>query len=476
MTAESEALRRVAEERLRLPALLHEYQWEGVSFLYRSPSALLADEMGLGKTVQAVVAISLLLNAQNDVDRVLIVAPASLTLNWMGELAVWAPDVTARRLEGATSDRSAFYLLPIPVLVGSYEQLRSDGMDRVPSGTFDLVVLDEAQRIKDRNSATSLACRLLPRSRSWALSATPLENRLDDITTILGFLDPDFGPECTRGEVDRRLEKSMLRRRKRDVRAELPPVIVQDIQVELAASQRRRYDVLWENRQYCTGGGHSDEIAAMLGLITRLKVICNLDEESGTSTKLETLEAVIESVGESARVIVFSQFVKTLEWLSERLKIQHELLVGSMDMPARQTVINRFRSGRTPRALLVSLRAGGVGLNLGEASHIVLFDRWWNPAVENQAMYRAHRFDRNDPLHVVRFVVCESIEERIAEILDEKAELFEDVVESTPAKRKQFGRAELERILDMMEDPTQRHRLAGLGGLKSGENCGVQRH
>ena len=462
MTVEGDALRRVAEERLRVPAPLHEYQWEGVSFLYRSSGALLADEMGLGKTVQAAVAIALLLDTQNDVDRVLIVAPASLTLNWMAELSMWAPDVTARRLEGASSDRSALYLLPIPVLVGSYEQLRVDGLDRVPRDAFDLVVLDEAQRIKDRNSATSLACRLLPRSRSWALSATPLENRLDDIATILGFLDPAFGVDRSRGDVARRLERSMLRRRKRDVRAELPPVIMQDMQLDLAAEQRRRYDALWQMRNSTAHRRDRDGVGAMLGLITRLKVICNRDEERGTSTKLEALETVLESAGESARVIVFSQFVKTLEWVSDRLAIQHELLVGSMDMPGRQAVMTRFRSGNTPRALLVSLRAGGVGLNLGEASHVVLFDRWWNPAVENQAIYRAHRFDRSDPLHVVRFVVRKSIEERIAEILDEKAELFEDVVESTPAKRGGFGRAELERILGMRKNAAQRHGLAGL--------------
>ena len=448
-------LRLIAEQRVGVPAPLHEYQWEGVSFLYRSSGALLADEMGLGKTVQAAVAIALLLDTQNDVDRVLIVAPASLTFNWMTELSTWAPYVTARRLEGDVEDRSALYLLPIPVLVGSYEQLRVDGLDRVPQDTFDLVVLDEAQRIKDRNSATSLACRLLPRSRSWALSATPLENRLDDITTILGFLDPTIGRERGRGDVIRTLETAMLRRRKREVRSELPPVIMQDLHLDLSFEQRCRYDALWDARDSNAARRDGDDIAAMLALITRLKVICNQDEESGASTKLEALETLLESAGEQARVIVFSQFVKTLEWVSNRLAVRHELLVGSMDMMARQAVMDRFRFGNTPRVLLVSLRAGGVGLNLGEASHIVLFDRWWNPAVENQAIYRAHRFDRGDPLHVVRFVVRETVEERIATILDEKAELFDEVVEGTFVESAGFGRAELEQILNISKDPAQ---------------------
>ena len=449
MTRDIDSLRLVAESRIGVPAPLHAYQWEGVSFLFRSAGGLLADEMGLGKTVQAAVALALLLETASDVNRVLIVAPASLTLNWMAELSTWAPAIATRKLEGDATERDALYALPIPVLVGSYEQVRMDGIDRIPSGTFDLVVLDEAQRIKDRDSATSLACRLLPRTRSWALSATPLENNLDDIATILGFLDPGFGAHPTKGKIARRLEASMLRRRKREVRAELPPVIVQDMQLELLGSQRARYEALWETRTAYLGSRVGEESAAMLGLITRLKGICNQDTESGMSVKLEALETVIDSAGESARVIVFSQFVRTLEWIAERLSIPHGLVVGAMDMEERHEAMERFRTERTPRALLVSLRAGGVGLNLGEASHVVLFDRWWNPAVESQAVYRAHRFDRSEPLHVVRFVIRESIEERIASILDEKSALFDDVVEGVTSKRKGFERAELARILGL---------------------------
>ena len=449
---EIEKLRQVAESRIGVPAPLHAYQWEGVSFLFRSPGALLADEMGLGKTVQAAVALALLLETPSDVDRVLIVAPASLTLNWIAELSIWAPGIAARRLEGDGGDRDTLYALPIPVLVGSYEQVRSDGIDRIPRGTFDLVVLDEAQRIKDRDSATSLACRLLPRTRSWALSATPLENDLNDIATILGFLDPGLGPSPARGRIARKLEESMLRRRKCDVRSELPPVIVQDMLLELTGRQRARYEAIWATRDSYIGRRKGIESAAMLGLITRLKGVCNQDTQSGESVKLEALETVIDSAGQSARIIVFSQFVKTLEWLSERLSIEHELVVGSMDMEERRVVMGRFRTEETPRALLVSLRAGGIGLNLGEASHVVLYDRWWNPAVENQAIYRAHRFDRSEPLHVVRFLVRDSIEERIASILDEKAELFDDVVEGASSHSRGFRRAELKRILGLEQN------------------------
>ena len=444
-------LRRLAERQLNVPSTLHNYQWEGVAFLCRSHSALLADEMGLGKTVQTAVALALLLNGRSDVNRALIVAPASLTTNWMMELATWAPSVTARRVQGEARAREAFYLLPIPVLVSSYEQIRYDGLDRIPSNTFDLVILDEAQRIKNRNSTTSLACRLLPRKRAWALSATPLENDEDDVVSILGFLNGSVERNISKAHLAKTLESMMLRRRKSVVRSELPPVILQDMKLDLSAPQREKYDELWVNRAATVGADAADRdiSAVMLGLITRLKIVCNLDVPANISSKLDALKTIIESAGKSARILVFSQFVETLRWISDRIELPHDLLTGSMSLAGRQTSIDRFKTESAPRCLLVSLRAGGVGLNLGEATHVVIFDRWWNPAVEIQAIYRAHRFDRNEPLHVVRFLVADSIEERIAAILERKKNLFVDIVESAETTTHRFTKRELLQILEL---------------------------
>ena len=447
MTNGDEDLRRLAERRLEIPKSLHSYQWEGVSFLYRSTGALLADEMGLGKTVQTAVAIALLLETTSSIQRVLIITPSSLTLNWINEISIWTPNVVARLVAGNSDDRAAFYALPIPVLVASYDQIRRDGFDRVPQNTFDLVVIDEAQRIKNRKSATSLACRLLQRKRSWALSATPLENQLDDIATILGFIVPPLELVNTRTSIDNKLRASMLRRRKIDVRGELPPVILQDIHLNLENEQRACYEDLWAQRSKYLSNSKREDIAELLGLITKLKVICNFDEDSGTSVKLDALTTFLDSVGKTGRTIVFSQFVRTLQWISQRLSTNHELLTGSMDLYERQTVMENFQSEEAPRVLLISLRAGGVGLNLEAASHVVMFDRWWNPSVENQAIYRAHRFSRSVPLHVVRFTIRHSIEERIAAILDEKAELFKEIVEDAPVSSHRFSRAELQHIL-----------------------------
>ena len=448
---DTQQLRRFAENQLRVPETLHNYQWEGVAFLYRSNSALLADEMGLGKTVQAAVALAILLNGQHGVTRALIVAPASLTTNWVMELATWAPSVTVRRVQGAAADREAFYLLPIPVLVGSYEQIRYDGLDRIPSGTFDIVVLDEAQRIKNRNSATALACRLLSRKRAWALSATPLENDESDVVSILGFLDSSVGQDLSKAHLAKKLGGMMLRRRKAEVRAELPPVILQDMKLALSTPQREKYDELWVNRAETVGAAAADKdiSTVLLGIITRLKIVCNFDAPANASSKLDALKTISEGAGKSARILVFSQFVETLRWISDRIELPHDLLTGSMSLDERQASIDRFKTESAPRCLLASLRAGGVGLNLGEATHVVIFDRWWNPAVEVQAIYRAHRFHRKEPLHVVRFIVDDSIEERIAAILERKENLFAEIIGAAETATHRFTKKELMQILEL---------------------------
>lgn len=443
-------LRRIAEKTLRVPQMLHGYQWEGVAFLYRSRVALLADEMGLGKTVQTAVALALLLHGQNEVRRAVIVTPASLTMNWLQELATWAPSLTVRRVQGDARAREAYYLLPIPVLVASYEQIRFDGLDRVPLDAFDLVILDEAQRIKNRDSATAFACRLLPRTHAWALSATPLENDETDVSSILSFLDPSISRQIPQKDMIAKLQSMMLRRLKSDVRVELSPVLFQDLELELSDSQRRKYDELWLNRTAkIRETSNNDSSISLLALITRLKTLCNFDAHSNASSKLDALNTVVEGAGSSARILVFSQSVETLHWISNRINLPHELLTGSMPFTTRQDIIARFRNAQLPCALLISLRAGGVGLNLGEATHVVLFDRWWNPAVEIQAIYRAHRFERDVPLHVVRFLMLDTIEERIAAILRRKEDLFDEMVKSTDIHGHRFTCEELMRILEL---------------------------
>ena len=227
--------------------------------------------------------------------------------------------------------------------MSSYEQIRQDGLDRIPSDAFDVVILDEAQRIKNPYSATALACRLLPRKRSWALSATPLENDARDAASILSFLDPMIPTDLSGPQLSARLNAMMLRRRKTEVRGELPPVIIQDLELELAPPQRERYDELWTNRYEAVAAGTADAGVVLLGMITRLKIICNFDSASAASSKLAALRDICVGAGKGARILVFSQFVETIKWISDRFEIHVTLsLARCHSLP----VIKRWNGSR----------------------------------------------------------------------------------------------------------------------------------
>lgn len=422
-----------AEQMLDLDEALRPYQREGVSFLFRNDAALLADEMGLGKTVQAITALRLLLR-QPKVNRALIVAPASLSLNWQREFERWAPELVVRRLLGPQAERLAYYQLPIQVLIATYEQISLDALDRVPDDSFDVVILDEAQRIKNHSSRTALACRLLPRDVAWALTGTPIENARADIESIFAFLRPGL-IEATDGKskILTDIAPYFLRRRKVDVVPDLPPIIYQDMSLELNDSQRAVYDAEWEAGSIgLRRAPHPVPAPALFALITKLKQICNRDAASGDSCKLDALQVLLESASAAGgKVLVFSQYVETLKWLSEAIdSVPTAIYSGEQSTAERDEALTAFEHADGSRALLISLRAGGVGLNIPSADLVVLFDRWWNPAVEAQAVNRAHRLGRLTPLHVVRFLVRDSIEERIDDILSAKQELFDDYVEA----------------------------------------------
>ena len=438
-----------ADHHLDFPDRLRGYQREGVTFLLERDSALLSDEMGLGKTVQVVVAVRLLLLSGN-ADRVLVVVPRVLRSNWEHEFSLWAPELLVRRVDGNKQNRASFYFLPLPVVIATYEQILHDSAELDECSEFDVVVLDEAQRIKDVASRTSISCRGIPRKRSWALTGTPVENTPDDIISLFAFVRRGLlargGPV---GEIQERIIPYFLRRTKDEVLPGLPPIIVQDLELEIQGRQRSAYLDVWEHR---TETLRNASYVHILGLITRLKQLCNFDPVSGESVKFEALEFLLQNLSEpSDKVIVFSQYVKTLRWISGQLEtFSHRLFHGGQDDDERERTLDWFRTVRKPSALLMSIKAGGVGLNLQAAATVVLFDRWWNPAVEQQAIHRAHRLGRTRPLHVVRFLVTDTIEERIARILRGKSHLFETYVEQAEsAKVAPLSRNELRAILKL---------------------------
>ncbi|MGE0702449.1 MAG: DEAD/DEAH box helicase [Vicinamibacterales bacterium] len=416
-----------------LDEALRPYQREGVSFLFRNEAALLADEMGLGKTVQAITALRLLLRKPK-VDRALIVAPASLGLNWQREFERWAPELVVRRLTGSQADRLAYYELPIAVLIATYEQISVDALDRVPDEAFNVVVLDEAQRIKNYSSRTAFACRLLPRDIAWALTGTPIENSRSDIESIFEFLRPGLLRQTDgKAKLLAAIAPHFLRRRKAEVVKDLPPIIFQDIDLELTDAQRSAYDAAWDaGSTALRRAPHPIPTSDLLALITRLKQICNFEPDAFESCKVDALQVLLETASTAgAKVLLFSQYVETLNRLSRSIdSMPASVYSGEQSAAERDDVLTAFERESGSRLLLMSLRAGGVGLNIPSADLVVLFDRWWNPAVEAQAVNRAHRLGRKTPLHVVRFLVRDSIEERIDAILTAKQQLFDDYVES----------------------------------------------
>jgi len=423
------------------------FQLEGIAFLYPRHAAILADEMGLGKTMQAITAVRLLLRC-GEVRRVLLVCPKPLVSNWRREFEFWAPEVPVMVIEGDQARRAWQWQLPdVPVRIANYELLVRDrkgkgvgslcyrdgpSVTKTPDPFFDLVVLDEAQRIKNRSSATSQAARSIARRRSWALTGTPVENSTDDLVGIFEFLAPGFlSPEMKPRRMGRAVGDYVLRRTKEQVLSDLPPKLVHDAELELSPEQRESYRLAEDQGVVRLSAlGSSLSIQHVFELVLRLKQICNFDPLSGASSKLERLSADLEEIAASGRkAIVFSQWVETLRRLALKLARFGPLEYhGRVPPRERERVIRRFRDDPDKHVMLVSYGAGGVGLNLQFAGYVFLFDRWWNPAVEDQAINRAHRIGASGPVSVTRFLVVDTIEERIDRVLQEKRDLFDTVL------------------------------------------------
>jgi SNF2 family DNA or RNA helicase len=418
---------------LAMPFQPFPFQLDGVAFLYPRHAAILADEMGLGKTMQAITAIRLLLR-RGELKTVLLVCPKPLVTNWQREFQLWAPEVPLLVIEGEQDKRAWQWQLPdAPVRVANYELLVRDRalFESAHFPGFDLVVLDESQRIKNRAGTTNQVARAIRRRRGWALTGTPVENSTDDLVGIFEFLAPGFlSPEMKPRKMGRTAGDYILRRTKEQVLTDLPPKLFRDAQLELTAEQRETYRLAEEEGMLrLSDMGPAATIQHVFELIMRLKQICNFDPVSGASTKLERLEADLEEVADSGRkAIVFSQWVATIETLAGHLRrfgpLQYH---GRVPAARRDGILRRFRDDRRSHVLLMSYGAGGVGLNLQFAGYVFLFDRWWNPAVEDQAINRAHRIGAAGPVTVTRMLVLDTIEERIDHILQEKRDLFETI-------------------------------------------------
>jgi hypothetical protein len=425
------------------PRELFPYQRAGIRALVERDAVLLADDMGLGKTVQAIAALRILFHTGR-IDSALLVVPAGLVGHWQRALREWGPELRVSTVRGRADQRAWQWRAPVHVHLTSYEMLREDFGESLQSPprrrVWGVVVLDEAQKIKNREAEITRVCKRIPRRRAWALTGTPLENSVDDLASVCEFLTPwEEGVELRRltpGADLLALHSSMqVRRKKAEVLPDLPPKTVTEIALDLAPAQRESYlraereGVLWLKEL-----GRDVRIAHVLELITRLKQICNFCPSTGESAKLADVESRLETlVEEGHRALVFSQFVEPpygVRAIARRLhRFAPLIYAGDQSAGERDRVIATFKSRREHKALVLSLRAGGQGLNLQEASYVFHFDRWWNPAVERQAEDRTHRLGQTVPVTVYKYVCEGTIEERIDEVLRGKQALFDELVD-----------------------------------------------
>jgi hypothetical protein len=445
-------------------ANLRPYQIVGFRFLtYLSANrfgGILADDMGLGKTLQTLTWLAWLRNAASISAPSLIVCPKSVTDNWVDEAKRYYPSLPIVALK--KPELQAKSAEPGQVLVLNYTQLRllSENLAQIE---WEAVIFDEGQYLKNSNSQTAQSARALKAAHKILLTGTPIENRLLDLWSLMHCVMPgalgtqssfkhefqDSGDAESRARLSRRARPFLLRRTKEEVALELPPKIEEDIRVTIEGKQDELYraeiKVARQNLLKIKDGEQLDkERFNLLTSLLRLRQICchpalaGLKEESATSAKLEALVDLLEPlIEEGNKVLVFSQFVEMLRLIEERISnLGCPLFKLTGQTENRGDLITDFRREPGPGVFLISLKAGGSGLNLEVASYVILFDPWWNPAVENQAIDRTHRIGQTKTVFAYRLLVRDTIEDKIRQLQIRKANLAKNVL-----GEEAFGRA-----------------------------------
>ncbi|MFI6138657.1 SNF2-related protein [Streptomyces griseus] len=448
-----------------LDATLRDYQLRGLAWLDRMTSlglgGCLADDMGLGKTITL---IALHLHRAHP-SPTLVVCPASLLGNWHREINRFAPGVPVRRFHGTDrtlSDPDGGFVLT------TYGTMRSSA-PRLAEQSWGLVVADEAQHVKNPHSSTAKALRTIPAPARIALTGTPVENNLSELWALLDWTTPGLlgplkafrarhariventgtaaglGNEEAVERLSRLVRPFLLRRKKSDpgIAPELPPKTETDHPVSLTREQATLYEAaVRETMAQIEAAEGIARRGLVMKLLTSLKQICNhpaqyLKEEptrlTGRSGKLALLDELLDTIlSEDGSVLIFTQYVTMAKLLSAHLAsraIPSQLLHGGTPVAERERMVDRFQSAEVP-VFLLSLKAAGTGLNLTRAAHVVHFDRWWNPAVEEQATDRAYRIGQTQPVQVHRIIAEGTVEDRIAELLESKRVLADAVLGS----------------------------------------------
>ncbi|MFZ2576497.1 MAG: DEAD/DEAH box helicase [Lactococcus hircilactis] len=435
------------EKPAHIKAHLRTYQEVGVRWMkmltHYSLGGILADDMGLGKTVQA---ITYLLSSLTENETALITAPASLTYNWASEFEKFTDTVDFVVVDGIKAERDVIIGEKHQVYITSYGSFLKD-FDAYQEKKLTYLLLDEAQYVKNYSSKTNKVLSALNVEHTFAISGTPLENRLEEIWAIFQVVMPGFLPprdkfnKMQAPAIARMLHPFIMRRKKEDVLEELPDKMESTLFNQLADDQKIIYMAQLELMQQKVSAMDSRELSKsrieILAGITRLRQICNtpalfMDDYKGKSGKLERLRELLEQIKDSGhRPLIFSQFTKVfpfIEKMMRELGLSAYKLTGSTPVKERLSMVQAFNAGSRD-AFMVSLKAGGVGLNLTSADVVILVDLWWNPAVEEQAVARAHRMGQKNTVEVIRLITQGTIEEKIMEIQERKKDLIANVLE-----------------------------------------------
>ena len=438
----------------KLEPILRDYQKQGFRWMKTLASygfgGILADDMGLGKTLQSITYIaSELSDVRKRQQPILIVCPSSLVYNWLSEFLKFSPEIVAVIIDGNKTERSRMLqeVTGIDVVITSYMLLRRD-IHLYEKMNFHTVFFDEAQAFKNPLTQTAKAVMNIKADHRFALTGTPIENSIEELWSIFRVVFPELFQglkeysNLTTKTIARRIRPFLLRRVKEEVLGELPEKIESVDRVELLPDQKKLYAAYLAKLRHQTlkqldkNTIRKNRIKILAGL-TRLRQICChpalfVDGYKGSSAKFEQLKKIIEeSRFAGRRVLIFSQFTKMLELIGRELAsegIPFFYLDGQTPPENRVETCEKFNAGERD-FFLISLKAGGTGLNLTGADTVILYDLWWNPAVEEQAADRAHRMGQKNKVQVIKLIASGTIEEKMNELQDKKRNMIEEIIE-----------------------------------------------
>jgi superfamily II DNA or RNA helicase len=435
------------------------YSW--LAFLYEHRfGAVLADDMGLGKTIQAIALMAAIAEGKverknPDITTHLIVLPPTLVFNWTAEIAKFFPRLRVYEYVGSTRDRDV--IPTADVVLTTYELIRRDisALEKIP---FDVVIFDEAQAVKNYTGARSKAVRKLNAQFRLILTGTPMENHIGEYFSVVELALPGllgdrktFIRESKTNPNSIQLQRArpfVLRRTKEKILKELPSKVQSDVYLDLGKTQKEIYtrtvaEVRAEVAEAFKEKPKQQASIVALSALTRLRQVCIspaiLDPDyAERSPKLEHLAtSLAELQREGNAALIFSQFTTVLDLIEATLvtdKIKYQRLDGSTPRESRQKLVEDFQSGEGPGIFLISLKAGGAGLNLTRASYVFHLDPWWNPAVENQATDRAHRMGQKQTVFVNRLLMRHTIEEKMMELKQRKQDLYNEIMEGAESR------------------------------------------